>query len=110
MVIEPFVSRVDGHPNLTVSEEDMNFISIARDAMPRLIEEVRRLRRVIFTGGAMYRMERAAMGIPGGNDEPVKIQEAFEKICPSCGHRYGDHIIPTFPKSGLECPHAGVPV
>lgn len=32
------------------------------------VAEVERLRRVIRTGGAMYRMERACMGVPGGHD------------------------------------------
>jgi hypothetical protein len=38
-------------------------------AVPVLSAELRRLQTVIKTGGAMYRAERAAMGIPGGIDE-----------------------------------------
>ncbi len=37
--------------------------------LAKLRAEVERLRDVIHTGGAMYRGERAAMGIPGGVDE-----------------------------------------
>lgn len=36
--------------------------------LPELEREVERLRNVIRTGGAMYRLERARMGIAGGHD------------------------------------------
>lgn len=42
--------------------------SCARVLVDDLIDEVERLRSVIQTGGAMYRAERASMGIPGGLD------------------------------------------
>lgn len=41
-------------------------------------DEVERLRSVIRTGGAAYRLERAAMGIPGGIDadgQPIATPE-----------------------------------
>lgn len=44
--------------------------------------EVVRLRTVIRTGGAMYRAERAVMGIPGGVDpnDALHTQERFEQF------------------------------
>jgi hypothetical protein len=47
-----------------------------------LEKEVERLRAVILTGGAMYRAERAAMGIPGGVDESA--------VCTRCRGRGWD--------------------
>ena len=42
--------------------------------------ELMRLREVIRTGGAMYRLERAAMGYPGGEDSELAT-------CRTCGER-----------------------
>lgn len=67
-VLYPFASAGDGHPNCAITQEDMTFIELARDALPALVVEVRRLQNVIKTGGAMYRFERALMGIAGGID------------------------------------------
>lgn len=42
--------------------------------------ELARLQNVIRTGGAMYRMERATMGIPGGHDPNQTAEmEAFQR-------------------------------
>lgn len=41
-VLEPYVCR-DGHPDLSISEEDMDFIAAARTAVPELVAEVERL-------------------------------------------------------------------
>lgn len=103
-VLEPYVSRADGHPDLHISFEDMEFITMARDALPILIDEVMRLRNVIKTGGALYRAERASMHIPGGHDEPVKLEDAFERKCDKCSQRFGDHIVRQPGDGGLECP------
>lgn len=48
-------------------------------------DEVNRLRTVILTGGAMYRAERAALGIPGGHEADLdkassKREEAFRMV------------------------------
>lgn len=40
-VVEPFTSRGDGHPNLVVSDEDMEFIAHARQDIPDLLDELR---------------------------------------------------------------------
>ena len=45
-VLEPYVCR-DGHPDLSISEEDMDFIAAARTAVPELVAEVERLREVL---------------------------------------------------------------
>lgn len=44
-----------------------------------LSKEILRLRRVIRTGGAMYRAERACMGIPGGLD-PNDLRTTAERV------------------------------
>lgn len=104
MVIDPFTSRADGHPNLAVSQEDMEFVVMAREALPKLIAEVNRLRNVIKTGGAMYRAERAALGIPGGFDPRpnIPLREVFDLPCSKCHKRYGDHIVKI--DEGMMCP------
>lgn len=46
-VLYPFVNQADKHPDCAVSEENQEFIAVARTAMPALLDEVIRLRRLI---------------------------------------------------------------
>lgn len=48
--------------------EAANDWPLARKQLQAHRSEIRRLRTIIRTGGAAYRLERAAMGIPGGID------------------------------------------
>ena len=43
-VLSPFVNQADKHPDCAVSEENQEFIAVARTAMPALLDEVDRLR------------------------------------------------------------------
>lgn len=61
----------------------------------QLEEEVERLRNVIRTGGAMYRIERAMLGIPGGHDPNEKIdQERFPAL--AAFERTNDRFLEAF--------------
>lgn len=61
--------------------EAANDWPLARKQLTAHRSEIRRLRTVIRTGGAAYRLERAAMGIPGGIDadgQPIVKAEGSE--------------------------------
>lgn len=49
-ILHAVVSQYDRHPDVSIREEDMDFIEEARDAMPQLLAEVRRLRALAVQG------------------------------------------------------------
>lgn len=56
-------------PLATDNERPRGRVKLADEDAAKYAAERDRLRNVIKTGGALYRLERAAMGIPGGVDE-----------------------------------------
>lgn len=72
---------LDAHDDTYDVKRLRELLVVAGEAMSEAAAEVARLRTVIRTGGAAYRLERAAMGIPGGIDadgQPISKPEGSE--------------------------------
>lgn len=83
--------------------EAANDWPLARKQLTAHRSEIRRLRSVIRTGGAAYRLERAAMGIPGGVDadgQPIAKASRPMKLI------HDDDCDATLEPDGL-CPRCG---
>jgi len=61
------------------SRENDEKIAEARSRAEAAETEAERLRNVIRTGGAMYRLERATLGIPGGHD-PAQHEPDWKRL------------------------------
>lgn len=65
-VIEPYNSRSDGHPDLLAERDDLEFVAHAREDIPALLAEVRKLREAAEKAKSLL-------------DNPV-MREAADKI------------------------------